>query len=299
MSSKTCIIICGPTASGKTSLAIRLAQQLNTSIISADSRQCFRELDIGVARPSEEELAVVKHYFIASHSIHDEINASVFEQFALQAAEEIFSKNDVAVMVGGTGLYINAFCNGMDDIPAVPKAISNELEKNYNENGLAWLQEEISRRDPQYATGGEMHNPHRLLRALGVMLASGRSIREFQKGKTVARPFRIIKAGLDIPRSVLYERINRRVDGMMEAGLLKEAEQLYPYRYLKALQTVGYTELFDYFDNKHSLETAISLIKQNTRHYAKRQLTWFRKDPSVQWKEHWAAEQLLGVGGEW
>lgn len=295
MPQKTCIIICGPTASGKTSLAIQLAQHFNTSIISADSRQCFRELNIGVARPSAAELAAVKHYFIASHSIHDEMNAAVFEQYALNAAEEIFSGNDIAVMAGGTGLYINAFCNGMDEIPAVPQQVSDELEKNYKEKGIAWLQEEIQKHDPQYFAGGEIHNPHRLLRALGVQLASGRSIREFQKGSNTERPFRIIKAGLDVPRSILYERINHRVDMMMEAGLLKEAEQLYPYRHLKALQTVGYAELFDHFDNKHSLETAVVLIKQNTRHYAKRQMTWFRKDAGIHWEEEWTIDKLINL----
>lgn len=295
MGQKTCIIICGPTASGKTPLSVKLAQHFNTSIISADSRQCFRELNIGVARPSEAELAAVKHYFIASHSIHDEMNAAVFEQYALEAAGDIFSSNDVAVMAGGTGLYINAFCNGMDDIPAVPQKISDELEQQYKEKGIAWLQEEMQQHDPQYFSGGEMHNPHRLLRALGVKLSSGTSIREYQKGNNAERPFRIIKAGLDIPRSILYERINHRVDMMMEAGLLKEAEQLYPYRHLKALQTVGYAELFDHFDNKHSLETAVTLIKQHTRHYAKRQMTWFRKDASIQWKEQWTVNEIQGL----
>lgn len=293
MPDKTCYIICGPTASGKTKLAINLALHLNTSIISADSRQCFRELNIGVARPSEQELAQVKHYFIASHSVHSEMNAAVFEQYALTTIHEIFSGNDNVVMAGGTGLYIRAFCQGMDDIPGIPESLRAELEAAYQEKGIGWLQEEIKKHDPLFSAAGEVKNPHRLLRALGVKRATGISILDYQKGERVERPFRIIKAGLDIPREELYERINLRVERMMDAGLLAEAEQLYPFRKLKALQTVGYTELFDYLEGKHSLETAISLIKQNSRHYAKRQMTWFRKDKEIQWKQQWTAAEVL------
>lgn len=290
---KTAIIICGPTASGKTTLALELAEMLRTEVVSADSRQCYRELNIGVARPSPEELARVYHHFIDSHSVHEEVNAAVFEQYALNALNTIFTKNDVAVVTGGTGLYINALCYGIDEIPPVPVNITTELELQYHENGISWLQQQLTEKDPIYVQDGEMQNPRRLLRALGVKLATGKSIREFQKNEPVQRPFNRVLVGIDMPRNLLYERINRRVDMMMEAGLLHEAEQLYPYRHLKALQTVGYAELFDYFGGVHSLAVAVELIKQNTRHYAKRQFTWFRKNNEINWFQNPSVQQLL------
>jgi tRNA dimethylallyltransferase len=286
MPEKTCIIICGPTASGKTAVSLQLAQQYNTVIISADSRQCFRELDIGVARPAEQELAAVKHYFIATHSVHDTVNAAVFEKYALDSVTEIFKTNDAAVMVGGTGLYIRAFCQGMDEIPPVPEEITQAIQEQYHANGIEWLQQEVQKHDSLYFAGGEIHNPHRLLRALGVQLATGKSIREFQEGKTINRPFNIVKMGIDLPRQLLYNRINERVNQMMDNGLLREAELLYPLRHLKALQTVGYKELFGFFEGKYTLDEAVALIKQNTRHYAKRQITWFKKETGIQWKEN-------------
>jgi tRNA dimethylallyltransferase len=292
MPEKTCIIICGPTASGKTNLSIQLARQYDTAIISADSRQCYQELDIGVARPSKEELAVAKHYFIATHSVNDTVNAAVYEQYALDSVNEIFKTADVAVMVGGTGLYIRAFCQGMDEIPPVPEAITRALQQKYDSNGIEWLQQQVEKQDPLYFAGGEIHNPHRLLRALGVQEATGKSIREFQKRKTVQRPFNIIKAGIDLPRPVLYDRINERVNQMMDDGLLKEAERLFPLRHLKALQTVGYTELFGFLEGKQTLEASIHLIKQRTRHYAKRQITWFKKEEGIHWNENWSVKDL-------
>jgi len=280
---KTCIIVTGPTASGKTALAIAVARHFNTSIISADSRQCFKELSIGVARPSKEELQMVKHYFIASHSITSAVNAAVFEAYALDAIRDIFSTRDVAVMAGGTGLYIKAFCEGLDDIPAIDMGIRDQIQRQYLQDGLSWLQEAVHTEDPAYYASGEIQNPQRLMRALEVVRATGRSIRSFQGGSGISRDFNIIKIALDLPREQLYDNINRRVDIMMEQGLLQEVKSLLPYRHLNALQTVGYKELFDYLDGRLSLADAINLLRQNTRHYAKRQLTWFRRDAGITW----------------
>jgi tRNA dimethylallyltransferase len=283
MKEKTCVIIAGPTAVGKTAAAIEVARYFNTEIISADSRQCFKEMTIGVAKPAAAELQQVHHYFINSHSIHDDVNAAVFEQYALQAAEKIFQQHDVAVVTGGTGLYIKAFCEGLDDMPPVSMRIRQAITTQYEQQGLAWLQQQVQEQDPLYYATGEIQNPQRLIRALEVMQATGASIRTYQQGKKVTRPFNIIKFGLELPRPRLHARINTRVDKMMEEGLLKEVEGLVPCKQLNALQTVGYTELFNYLDGNISLTQAIEQIKTNTRHYAKRQMTWFRKDTTFQW----------------
>ncbi len=277
MNKKTCLIISGPTAIGKTSYAIELALKHNTQIISADSRQCFKELDIGVARPSKEQLQKVPHYFIDTHSIHEEMNVKIFEEYALKAAQEIFKNNDVAIIVGGTGLYIKAFAEGLDDIPEVSETIHQKLNDQYALSGIEWLRNEIRLNDPLFFAKGEMQNPQRMLRALEVKLSTGNSILEFQSGKKTKRHFEIRNINLEIPREQLYKNINHRVDEMMDAGLLKEAESLFPFKDLNALQTVGYKELFDYFEGKYSLGKAIEEIKKNTRHYAKRQMTWFNK----------------------
>jgi tRNA dimethylallyltransferase len=277
------IIIGGPTAVGKTAAAIRLALEYNTEIISADSRQCYKEMKIGVARPSEEELATVPHHFIASHSIHENINAAAFEKYALDKAEGIFKKNQTVIVAGGTGLYIKALAEGMDEIPSIPPEIREGLIKDYNEKGIAWLQQGIELHDPLFFSSGEMQNPQRMMRALEVIKFTGKSIIEFRKGEKQDRNFSIKKIGLELPREILYERINARVDKMMEAGLLEEVRALYPFKHLNALQTVGYQELFDFLDGKHSLEKAVELIKRNTRHYAKRQMTWFKRDREIQW----------------
>lgn len=280
---KTCIIIAGPTAIGKTAIAIALAKHFSTEIISADSRQCFKELNIAVAKPAPADLQQVHHYFIDSHSIRDDISAADFEKIALAAVDKIFLKNEFAIMVGGTGLYIKAFCEGMDEIPAVDSGIRASVISDYNNNGIGWLRSEIEKNDPDYFTTGEMENPQRMMRALEVKLSTGRSIRSFQSKGKKQRNFNIITIGLELPREILYERINARVDTMMEIGLLKEAKALLPYKHLNALQTVGYRELFDHFDGKITVERAIELIKQNTRHYAKRQLTWFKRDDTINW----------------
>ncbi|MBS1659830.1 MAG: tRNA (adenosine(37)-N6)-dimethylallyltransferase MiaA [Bacteroidetes bacterium] len=283
MPSPTVIVIVGPTAVGKTAAAVRLAQRLNTKIISADSRQCYRELNIGVAKPSKEELGAVEHFFIDSHSIHEEVNASVYEQLALGWASEIFRESDTAVMVGGTGLYIKAFTDGLDDIPAVDAAIRERIQQQYEEGGIGWLQEEVRKYDPEYAASGEMLNPQRMMRALEVRLFTGVSILAFRRREPRVRPFEVRKIGIELPKEVLHRRINERVDKMMEAGLAEEVRGLLPYRSHNALQTVGYRELFSWLDGKCSLESAVADIKNNTRHYAKRQLTWFRRDLSVKW----------------
>lgn len=262
MKNKTCIIITGPTAIGKTSYAIKLALQYHTQIISADSRQCFKELNIGVAKPSVEQLSLVRHYFINSHSIHDEVNVKVFEQYALDAVYKIFETNDVAVIAGGTGLYIKAFCEGLDDVPKVSEVIRGELIEAYATYGLKWLQGEIKKHDSLYFSLGEMENPQRMLRALEVKLSTGQSILDFQSGKKIERDFEIKKINVEILREELYKRINHRVDEMMGEGLLKEAEALFSLRHLNALQTVGYTELFDHIEGKMSLEKAIEKIKK-------------------------------------
>ncbi len=274
---KTCIIIAGPTAIGKTALAIKVARHFNTQIISADSRQCYKELNIAVAKPSAEELASVQHYFINSHHIQNNLSAIDFEKYALQAADTIFQKNDIAIMAGGTGLYIRAFMNGLDDIPPIDESVKLNIIKNYKEQGIEWLQQEIKIADPAFFASGEIKNPHRIIRALEVMAATGKSITTFQLQQKKTRPFNIIPICLQIPRAEMYERINNRVDEMLRCGLVDEAKSLWPYKSLNALQTVGYRELFDYFENKITLSEAIELIKQNTRHYAKRQLTWFKK----------------------
>lgn len=264
-------------------MALQLARQYNTEIISADSRQCFREMNIGVAKPSAEELAAVKHHFINSHSVHDEVSAVTFEQYALAATAEIFQHNDRGIMAGGTGLYIKAYCEGLDEIPAVSAALRADIIAEYEEKGIQWLQEELRIQDPLYAAQGEMYNPQRMMRALEVKMATGKSIRDFQRKTRLVRDFNIIKYGIDISKEDLHRNINRRVDQMMEAGLLDEVKSLLPYRHLNALQTVGYTELFEHLDGKLSLNEAIERIKINTRQYAKRQLTWFRRDPEIKW----------------
>ena len=273
----------GPTAVGKTAAAVRLAQQLKTKIISADSRQCYRELNIGVAKPSPEELSAVPHYFIDSHSIQDEVNAAVYEKLALKWAEDIFRESQKVVMVGGTGLYIKAFTEGLDDIPPVDESIRLRLQQQYETQGITWLQDEIKKYDPDYYAKGEPLNPQRLMRALEVRLSTGQSILSFRNRQPRTRPFRVHTIGIELPKEELHQRIHQRVDRMMADGLLEEAKSLLPYRSHNALQTVGYRELFDYFDGKYPLDTAIDQIKTNTRHYAKRQLTWFRRDRSTVW----------------
>ena len=290
---KTVIIVCGPTAVGKTALAIRLAQHFKTEIISADSRQCFKELAIGVARPSESELKTVPHHFIATHSVEQDVNAASFEQYALEKANQIFEKHKLLIMVGGTGLYIRAFCEGLDQIPEIPQGLRDNIILNYQQKGLQWLQEQIAVKDPAFYKEGEIQNPQRLMRALEVKEATGKSILSFRKGEKQQRNFQIIKIGLELPREQLNQQIHHRVDQMMEQGLLDEVKNLIAYRHLNALQTVGYSELFDFLDGKIELKTAVEQIKTHTRQYAKRQMTWFKKDNTIHWFAPDELEKIL------
>lgn len=290
---KTIIIVCGPTAVGKTAVAIRLAKHFDTEIISADSRQCFKELKIGVARPAEEELQQVKHHFIASHSIREEVTAITFEQYALGKAKELFLQHDVVIMVGGTGLYIKAFCEGLDDIPQVSPETRSRIGEKYKEEGLAWLQGEIREKDPAFFAAGEVQNPQRMMRALEVMEETGQSILLFRKGEKAKRDFRVIKIGLEIPKEDLQRNIRTRVEEMMKEGLPEEARKLIPFNHLNALQTVGYAELFAHFDGKLTLDQAVEEIKIHTRQYAKRQMTWFKRDGEIKWIHPSSVKEMI------
>ena len=282
----TVIVIVGPTAVGKTALAIEVANHFNTAIISADSRQCYQELSIGVAKPTTTELAAAKHYFIGTHSINEEVNAGVFEKYALDTAAQIFKSNSVAVMVGGTGLYIKSFCEGIDAMPGIDPALRNSIIADYEKMGLAWLQQEVQKNDPVYWNQtAEQNNPQRLMRALEMVLATGKSITHFQSAQKITRPFNIVKIGLSMPREILNARINSRVDAMMEEGLLQEVKSLLPNAQVNALQTVGYQEIFAHLRGEITLQDAVAQIKQHTRQYAKRQMTWFTKDNQIHWLE--------------
>lgn len=280
---KIIIQIAGPTAVGKTALAITLAKKFNTEIISYDSRQCYKELIIGVARPSHNELKEVPHHFIASHSIHDSLNAAWYENYALRKVQDLFQSHSIVVMVGGTGLYWNAFATGMDPVPAIDPLLREELIANYEQKGFDWLVATLTAKDPAFAAVGEMKNPQRMLRALEVVTTTGKSILTFRKQEKQTRDFQVISIGLELPRQELVKRINVRIDSMMEQGLLEEVKSLKSFASLNALHTVGYAELFAYLHNELSLEGAIEKIKSNTRQYAKRQMTWFKRDNSTTW----------------
>lgn len=282
---KTLIVIAGPTASGKTAAAIQLAQHYNTVIVSADSRQFFREMSIGTAKPTEAELAAAPHYFINSHSITEPFSVGDFERQCMQLLDELFKKHDVVILVGGSGLYIKAITEGFDELPTADPDIRDRLNTELAANGIAALQERLKEVDPAYYAEVDINNPQRVIRALEVYEATGNPISSYRKSTINKRPFNIIKFGLDMPREKLYDRINLRVDIMVKDGLVEEVAALTPYRSYNALNTVGYSELFNYFDGKTDVDTAIAAIKQNTRHFAKRQLTWFRKDKEIIWMD--------------
>jgi len=280
---KTLIVIAGPTASGKTAAGIRLAQHYKTVVVSADSRQFYKEMSIGTAKPTLIELAEVKHYFIDSHAITDPFSVGDFEKEGLALLNDLFKSHDKVILVGGSGLYIKALCEGFDEIPQADEGIREQLNFEFEEKGIAALQEELKTADPDYYNEVDLSNPQRVIRALEVFRSTGNPFSSYRKATVNTRPFNILKIGLDLPREVLYDRINQRVDDMVKQGLIEEVRSLTPYRHLNALNTVGYSELFDYFDGKIDLDQAISLIKQNTRRFAKRQLTWFRKDQQMHW----------------
>jgi tRNA dimethylallyltransferase len=283
LKSKNVIAVVGPTAVGKTSCGIRLAEHFQTEILSADSRQCYRELNIGVARPSDEELQQVPHHFIASHSIHEDLTAADYETYALNSSAQLFQEKNQLILVGGTGLYIKAFASGLDPIPEVAPAIRQQVIGLYAEKGIHGLQAELIRLDPEFAQEGEMQNPQRMMRALEVMITTGMSIVAYRSGSYKTRPFGIRWVGLELPRGELIRRIDERVETMMQNGLLQEVQALYAHRTLNALQTVGYRELFDHLSGRCSLDEAVERIKISTRQYAKRQMTWFRKVPDMHW----------------
>lgn len=285
MSSKrgTLVVVVGPTGSGKSALAVKLATHLCAPIISTDSRQVFRGMPIGTAQPTREELAAAKHYFIADREVEDDFNCGKYETEALALLEQLFTENDYVVAVGGSGLYVQALCEGMDDLPDADPAMRENLKQRLEMEGLESLVAELRTLDSAYAQEVDICNPARVMRALEVCLATGRPYSEQRKGVTAERPFNIVKIGTDMPRDVLYDRINRRVDMMVEEGLEAEARTMYPKRHLNALQTVGYRELFEYFDGNCSFEEAVELVKRNSRRYAKRQLTWFRRDAQTAW----------------
>ena len=277
---------------------MELAKRLGTSIISADSRQCYREMSIGTAKPTPAELAEVKHYFVDEFSVTDNVTAADFERLGLKYLDEIFKTSEAAVVCGGTGLYIKALTEGLDVMPGVDALIEAEVNSRYKEEGIGWLQGAVEQEDPAFFKQGEVHNPARLLRALVFVRSTGRSITEYRTGNVKERAFETIKVGLELPRAVLYDRINRRVDEMMEAGLLEEVNGLYSLRELKNLQTVGYSELFEHLEGKCSLEHAVSKIKQHTRNYAKRQMTWFKKDKEMTWlaaDEEAVVDQIISL----
>jgi tRNA dimethylallyltransferase len=280
---KTLLVIAGPTAAGKTAVAIKLAQQLKTEIISADSRQFYREMSIGTAKPTDEELAAAKHHFINSHSVTENFNVGDFEKQSLQLLDELFKTHDRVIMAGGSGLFIQAVTKGFDDLPVADAATREKLNLELAEKGIQFLQDQLKTADPDYYNLVDLNNPQRLIRALEVFEATGKPISSYRKAVTNKRSFNCIKIGLDLPREILYQRINQRVDDMIAQGLVEEVRSLLPYRQLNALNTVGYSELFGYFNGKTDLNTAIELIKQNTRRFAKRQLTWFRKDKEIKW----------------
>ena len=280
---KNLIIILGPTAIGKTSLAIKIAQELNTEILSSDSRQFYKELSIGTATPSPKELGKIKHHFVQHISVKEKYNIGRFEKEALLKIQALFKNNDNIIMVGGSGLYIDAICKGIDKIPEIPSNIRKKINSEFEEKGLEWLQKKVLEIDPEYFQYVDKKNPQRLIRAVEIFTGTSKKLSSLQKKKNKKRDFNIIKIGIKMERERLYNRINNRVDKMIENGLIDEVKSLMSYRKYNALNTVGYKELFDYIDGENNLENSISMIKQNTRRLAKRQITWFKKDKEINW----------------
>jgi tRNA dimethylallyltransferase len=290
---KTLLVITGPTAAGKTGLALQLAEKYTTEIISADSRQIYREMTIGTAKPSPTELTKIKHHFIDSHTIAEDYDAARFGQDALQVIHKLFATHDVAVLCGGSGLYIRAVCEGFDDIPSVPDEVRDDLIKNFKLLGIEWLQQQMLALDPEHFSTIDQSNPHRLIRALEVKIGTGNSIAHFRKSEKLRHNFKILKIGLELPRNELYERIDQRMDKMITDGLFEEAKSLYPFKEKNALQTVGYQEVFNYIENKYDYAETVRLLKRNSRRYAKRQLTWFKRDTEIHWFDPLQVEEIV------
>lgn len=283
MQKKILVVLIGATAVGKTAMAIRLAKHFDTAILSADSRQVFKEMTIGTAKPSQAELAAVPHYFIDSHSIQEEFNAGQFEKNALSVLEKIFSKNNFALLVGGSGLYVKALCEGIDQMPQIDPKIRQNLQEEFEKNGLQPLLDELQATDPLYFEQVDRQNHQRIIRALEICRYSQKPYSDFRIKEKVERNFEILKIGLEMDRQKLYERIDQRMDLMLQNGLWQEAQKLFPLRHLNALQTVGYKEIFDCLENHYDQHEAIRLLKRNSRRYAKRQLTWFGADKEITW----------------
>ena len=281
--SKTLIIIAGPTAIGKTALAISLAKHFKTEIISADSRQFYREMNIGTAKPSAVELKEVKHHLINSHSVLDQFNAGDFEKESIELINKLFLNHDQVIMAGGSGLFINAVSHGFDQLPIATEEIRNYFNTILEEKGIKFLQDQLKKIDPVYYKEVDIYNPQRIIRALEVFECSGKTFSSLRTNIKKQRPFNIVKIGLNTDRNIVYERINLRVDQMIKDGLIKEVEGLKSFRHLNPLNTVGYSEIFDYLEGKSNREEAIEKIKQNTRRFAKRQLTWFKKSEDIKW----------------
>lgn len=290
---KTLIVITGPTAVGKTALCLDVAKHFDIPIINADSRQIFRELKIGTARPTEEQMRQVHHDFVGMLGLEDYYSASLFEQQVLALLEQQFLTRDYALMAGGSMMYIDAVCDGIDDIPTIDDETRATMKKRLAEEGLEALCEELRQLDPEYYEIVDRQNPRRVVHALEICQMTGKTYSSFRKREKRERPFDIIKIGLNRPREELYERINKRVDQMMAVGLLEEARSLYPKRHLNALNTVGYKELFDYLDGRWPLEEAVERIKGNTRRYARKQLTWYKKDEQIRWFHPDDTEQII------
>jgi len=280
---KKLFIILGPTASGKTALSIELAKKLNTEIISCDSRQFYKELKIGSAPPSKEQLQKIKHHFIQHLSIKENYNIGRFEEDSIKKISSLFKIYDNLILVGGSGLYIDAVCNGLDNIPQTPQEIRDRINNEFSEKGINWLQEKVKKIDLDFYQKSDISNPQRLKRCLEVYQNTGEKISSFYKKEKRKRDFKIIKIGISIEREKLYNRINQRVDQMIKNGLIDEAKKLFQYQKLNALNTVGYKELFDFFDNKIDIETAVEDIKKNSRRLSKRQITWFKRDKQINW----------------
>lgn len=281
--SKKLVIVLGPTGVGKTELTLQLAERLNTEIISCDSRQMFREMSIGTARPTEAQTKRVKHHFVGNLSIHDYYSCGRFELEVLELLKELFKTKDTVIMTGGSMLYIDAICKGIDDRPEVNQELRDSLWARYDKEGIDGIREELVRLDPDYAAQMDPHNYKRIIHALEICLSTGQPYSKLRQETKKERDFEIVKIGLNLPREELYDRINKRVDQMMEEGLLEEAKSLYPQRELNSLNTVGYKELFNYFNGTWDYDYAVSMIKQDSRRYAKKQLTWFRRDEEIHW----------------
>lgn len=283
LNAKKLIVLVGPTGVGKSEVALQLAKHFGTEIISTDSRQFYKELNIGTAKPSSEELKTIRHHFINSHSITDDYDAARFGNDALKCITKLFENYDYLMVCGGSGLYIKALLEGFDEIPKIPEAIRDEISTQYNQKGLSWLQSSLREIDPEYYKSVDEQNPARLMRALEVAKGTGKSIASFHTNQKKVLPFKVLKIGLELNRNELYARINARMDRMIESGLFEEAKSLYPFRQHNALQTVGYTEIFDFMDDQYNMDEAIRLLKRNSRRYAKRQLTWFKRDAEINW----------------